>query len=490
MSGSSAAGLYALQYLREIHTKTQARVIRLNYEIVKEDFLELRSTLEGDGHIWHGELMAARRRVRSLEKMLRVIADIRGAGKDEDKIVPGWDERVWAEADRLHLLWEAAPSNKAAPFRQLEQELGKARSRALDAKPREKGYLEKLGLLLYGAASAIVSPLIEAGKQAVDLAQISLHFRTFGLYEPKLISGTADAARQGQGTADILKGQVKALLGTPGRFLKAVEEGDWEAIGRETMNLYLLAKSGKQGAAKAARMLRWVRARSAGLKGGMGTAAALAARNLAKDLKQVIRFRLTGKRAVKLREQGHPAKPEFLKMKTINEIDLHLGAKKADLAKVGFFKPKLPKNFDSLPAELQAKILKRFELRNHEQSTYQKQVNDLLDDGIIELEGNTVVDTRTGKAFTSDYDLFDIVDAKTGKGVQFENLPEPVKARYQADPLDVKHGAHLDWMEIPPGKALAGWVDVILETRPKNAKGAPLLEFHPDGRIRYTYFAD
>ncbi|MCK5318084.1 MAG: hypothetical protein KAJ55_09225, partial [Anaerolineales bacterium] len=201
MSGSGAAGLYALQYLRNIHTETQDRITRFNYELmVKEDFIELKSTLESDGHIWYGELMAARRRVKDLKDMLYVIAEIRVAGKDEDKIVPGWHDRVWAENERLHLLWEAAPTdNKATPFGQLKDELMKARSRALDTKPRDKGYLEKFALLLYGAGSALVSPFIEAGKQAIDLGQIYLHFRTFGLYKPKLISGTAQAARQGRG---------------------------------------------------------------------------------------------------------------------------------------------------------------------------------------------------------------------------------------------------------------------------------------------------
>ncbi|MBW2689827.1 MAG: DUF4157 domain-containing protein [Deltaproteobacteria bacterium] len=190
MSGSGAAGLYALQYLRNIHAKTQDRITRFNYELmVKEDFIKLSSTLEGDGHIWFGELVAARRRVKDLKDMLYVIAEIRVAGKDEDKIVPGWHDRVWAEVDRLHLLWEAAPTDNKATR--------KARSRALDAKPRDKGYLEKFALLLYGAGSALVSPFIEAGKQAIDLGQIYLHFRTFGQYKPKLISGTAQAAPTG-----------------------------------------------------------------------------------------------------------------------------------------------------------------------------------------------------------------------------------------------------------------------------------------------------
>jgi hypothetical protein len=52
----------------------------------------------------------------------------------------------------------------------------------------------------------------------------------------------------------------------------------------------------------------------------------------------------------------------------------------------------------------------------------------------------------------------------------------------------VQHGAHLDWKEIPAGYD-EGYAKIILEARP-TANAKPLIEFHPDGRIRYTYFTD
>jgi hypothetical protein len=39
---------------------------------------------------------------------------------------------------------------------------------------------------------------------------------------------------------------VTGLIDTPSRFLKACREGDWEAIGRESVNLYMLAKTVKE----------------------------------------------------------------------------------------------------------------------------------------------------------------------------------------------------------------------------------------------------
>jgi excinuclease ABC subunit C len=56
----------------------------------------------------------------------------------------------------------------------------------------------------------------------------------------------AEAAKQGKTTGDLLKGMVTGLIETPARFLKACRDGDWEGIGREAVNLYLLAKTIKE----------------------------------------------------------------------------------------------------------------------------------------------------------------------------------------------------------------------------------------------------
>jgi hypothetical protein len=80
----------------------------------------------------------------------------------------------------------------------------------------------------------------------VDLVQILLHFATLKKYEPRFISDMAEAAKQGKTTGDLLKGMITGLIETPGRFLKACRDGDWEGIGREAVNLYLLAKTIKE----------------------------------------------------------------------------------------------------------------------------------------------------------------------------------------------------------------------------------------------------
>lgn len=488
---SSAAGVLAYRELSRLYEKTRTNISKIeNEHRVDEDYSTLKAMLDADSHLWIGELQAARDRVKELEQMLRVVSTLRAAGQEDEKLVPGWFDRCAEETNRLTLLAKNSPKRDTrVQFEQLEKDLRTRQYETYRTKPPKKGLIEKGFDFVKGVLSAVIDPLVEAGKQAVDLGQIALHFVTFTHYEPSFVSDTAKAAEKGATTSDLLKGMVKGLLETPERLWKAIQSGDWEAIGRETANLYLLAKTGKDGAAIAARWLPLIRARATGLRGGMSARAALEVRRIAMDKKVVIRFRPTEKAGIKLREAGHPAKPEYLKMKSIKEIDTYLGVDKADIGKVGYFKPKLPSNLKSLDTKLQSQIKQRFEARFEEWHSYRDQVKSLQDKGLVEHKGNVLVEPSSGKAFTSDYDLFDIrKGTATGESVEFGDLSKSSQRKLKDKPIDVQHGAHLDWREIPAGQA-EGYAKIILEARPgKNAQ--PLVEFHPDGRIRYTYFVD
>jgi hypothetical protein len=484
-------GMHALDFITGIYATTKGRIDRTGLDLLcDEDFIELESTLDEDKHLWYGELKVARERSAELTKMLDVVGALRGAGSDEDKLVPGWDDRIYEEAGRLSALAKGATKQTTrVEFEKLEKELWANRSRALAMKPRKKGIAEKAFLAIKGAITAVIDPLIEAGKQVVDLGQIAVHFLSFTHYKPKFVSDVGKAAEKGATTTELLEGMVKGLLETPERLWNAILKDDWEAIGKETANLYMLAKTGKAGAAKAAPWIALVRARAAGLRGGMAANAALAVLKIARETKLVIRFRMTGKSALGLRAKGHPAKPEFMKMKSINDIDVHLGAKKADIGKVGYFEPKLPANIEKLGADLQTQIRARHAKRVDEFNQYRGDVAQWKKSGLVEQKGQTLVDPTSGKAFTSDYDLFDIRKGTTaGRGIEFESLPRDVRMRLEAKPIEAQHGAHLDWREIPAGQA-AGYAEIILNARPKPG-AQPLIEFHPDGRIRYTYFVD
>jgi hypothetical protein len=116
----------------------------------------------------------------------------------------------------------------------------------LEAHPREVSTLEKGASFVKGGVGAVVGIFVEAAKQVVDLVQILLHFATLKKYQPRFVSDMAEAAKQGKTTGDLLKGMVTGLIETPARFLKACRDGDWEGIGREAVNIYLLAKTIKE----------------------------------------------------------------------------------------------------------------------------------------------------------------------------------------------------------------------------------------------------
>ncbi len=204
--------------------------------------------------------------------------------------------------------------------------------------------------------------------------------------------------------------------------------------------------------------------------------------------KMVIRFRFTDAATVRLLEAGHPPKPGFLKMKTIDKEDVMLGANKSDIGKVGYFEPELPKNFHKL-AEANPKLQKRFDsrLKEWKDTAMQAEVKTLEARGIIRREGKAIIDSDSGLAYTGDYDLFDIRKGDiSGSGIEFESLSSQVQAALRAKPLEVQHGAHLDWKEIPAGMA-DGYADIIQKSRPGKDY---LVEFHPDGKIRYASFDD
>jgi hypothetical protein len=248
--------------------------------ITDEDYRSLKETLEKGTHFSVGILKASRDRARMLAEMLDVVQELRLDGVDPDKYVPGWRTHVQNELDNLERLATrtraTAGFDYPAELARLRKTLGEKRDIALRTKKRERPVLGKAIDLVSGGIDAVVAPLVEAAKQAVDLAQINLHIISFGKYEPKFISALAAAAEQGATTTDVLKGMVVGLLETPERFLKAVEDGDWEAIGREAVNLYGLAKLIKATPhyvkqvpallAKTNRALRILRARTFGAK--------------------------------------------------------------------------------------------------------------------------------------------------------------------------------------------------------------------------------
>ena len=136
-----------------------------------------------------------------------------------------------------------------------------------------------------------------------------------------------------------------------------------------------------------------------------------------------------------------------------------------------------------LDAETQAKVLERHDMRMKEWEQHAAKVEALEASGQITREGNLIIDAKTGKSFTSDYDLWEL-RKPSGESVGWETVEQELRG----GAIEAQHGAHLDWMEIPAGSA-DDFAQIILETRP-GLDAKPVIEFHPDGRIRYRYFID
>ena len=221
--------------------------------ITDEEYLFLKQTLDQEKHLWVGSIRGARIRAKQLRDMMDVVTELRQGGEDAEKFVPNWMGQVETETAYLEAATtRASESGTSAAqfypqeFSGLKQDLERKKQATLEAHPREISTLEKGASLVKGGVGAVVGIFVEAAKQVVDLVQILLHFATLKKYQPRFISDMAEAAKQGKTTGDLLKGMVTGLIETPGRFLKACRDGDWEGIGREAVNIYLLAKTIKE----------------------------------------------------------------------------------------------------------------------------------------------------------------------------------------------------------------------------------------------------
>ena len=203
--------------------------------------------------MWVGSIRGARIRAKQLRDMMDVVTELRQSGEDAEKFVPNWMGQVETETAYLEAATTRATESGTSAaqfypqeFSGLRQDLERRKQLTLEAHPREVSTLEKGASFVKGGVGAIVGIFVEAAKQVVDLVQILLHFVTLKKYQPRFVSDMAEAAKQGKTTGDLLKGMVTGLIETPGRFLKACREGDWEGIGREAVNIYLLAKTIKE----------------------------------------------------------------------------------------------------------------------------------------------------------------------------------------------------------------------------------------------------
>jgi len=331
-----------------------------------------------------------------------------------------------------------------------------------------------IGLLIRMGVST-VSMSIEFGKYD-DVS--TMHSTSLSSEKPSIMGSVLALGFAFLDASDLAKGVVKIIGGEAEAAVKVADDlVVAETLGRLEKGETRIGWDGRLSDALP----------TPGVK-GISDEAAQRVSSIAQRENLFIRFRPVDEGVVKLRALGHPAKPEILKMKTIKKIDLELGAREIDIDQVGFFTPKKPANFDQLPLSYQEELTARFESRMKEISDYSDQVKQLESAGTIRREGNVIVDVKTGKGYTGDYDLFDIrKGGKDGENIAFESLSPEVQAELKGSGIEVQHGAAIDW-DVPEGYA-DSYAAQVIGGRPTNGN-KPLVQFNPDGSVSEGYFDD
>lgn len=269
---------------------------------------------------------------------------------------------------------------------------------------------------------------------------------------------------------------------------------------------------------------------------GMTPAASRAIQDAVDDAGLSVRVRAANANSLEQMRQGHPPKHVKLKSKTINDLDVELGAKPGTQGMVGYFMPKKPGELVLPPkpeganaAQLarweeavetaqkrHAALTKRYNQRLKEFGDNAKDINALKQKGLISVEDGVVVDrglsnTRldengvlkpnlngpakgTGKGFTGDPDMWDIRHPDGRPIVNDPTHPEFDEASYirklqLQEALDnslakTQHGPHKDWR--PLTQRDIGIDQKIRESH--NPGGEALLEFNPGQKLPKTSY--
>jgi hypothetical protein len=283
----------AAEHLEKLYIEFRNRIDRggAGTYITSEDYSELKNALESGSHRALGTLQASRLRASDTHSLLEVIRELRVDHQNPDTYVPDWRKLVDDEVEELNQLSKRPPatrgSDASAQYVELRDDLRKHRASVLQTILNEdsRDAIEKavkntpagmIGMAAIGAAEAIVGPLVELAQEILDDVQIALFYVSGQRYTPKFTSDLMKALEHGASRTDVLKGIAEGLIGTPGRLLKAAEDGNWEEVGKEAMNLYALVELVKAspkylGRASAALGItrlaaRIVRARTFGLR--------------------------------------------------------------------------------------------------------------------------------------------------------------------------------------------------------------------------------
>ena len=189
-----------------------------------------------------------------------------------------------------------------------------------------------------------------------------------------------------------------------------------------------------------------------------------------------IDVRPTNPTAVKWLEEGKLPKPKDIKAKSINELDVLLGAKEEHRGLIGYFQPVRPER-GNLDADAWKRLEARFAQRTEEFETLAPVMTRLRAEDRFKVEDGLVFGRdKQGewREITGDHDVFDI---STPGGTRLKgDRYDTVVGEMVTNDMAVMHGAHMDWE--PSSPFSKGIFTKIVESH--QAGGEPLLRFRPD----------
>ncbi|MDT0270202.1 hypothetical protein RM844_28420 [Streptomyces sp. DSM 44915] len=180
-------------------------------------------------------------------------------------------------------------------------------------------------------------------------------------------------------------------------------------------------------------------------------------------------------------------KPQEVKAKTINALDVQLGAQagitEADQGKVGYFKPVMPEGPSSDP------LTKRFQQRDDEFSYLAGDMQRLVASGEFRVTHGVVErqDPAGGgfKPLVGDHDVFDIRNLQS----QEVSMPEhdALIQEMRAGDMAVMHGAHMYWITKNAHEEEMKQQIIQAHSAPNGEK---LVRFIPNAQPRLVFAAE
>ncbi|MEV0676306.1 hypothetical protein AB0I60_07245 [Actinosynnema sp. NPDC050436] len=203
---------------------------------------------------------------------------------------------------------------------------------------------------------------------------------------------------------------------------------------------------------------------------GMPTEHARKFQQVAAEQDLVIDVRGTNPHAVSWLRDGALPKPEPVKAKTIDDLDVRLGARSRHRGLVGFFRPLLPRH--GVTERLWSRFTQRsdeFDVLGAKMALLERRGEYLVQDGVVHGFD------RRGRLrpLTGDHDVFDI-RASGGRPLTTGRYDRAVATMIDRE-MGVTHGAHMYWRPTTP-RDLSMFESIARSTSPK-------LRFHPDGTM-------